>query len=38
VEWVQGLNEVEYRKEDGTWKISKLKFTRTLASRPDMYP
>ena len=38
VNWVQGKNEVEYRKENGTWKISKLKFTRTLASDPSMYP
>ena len=38
VEWVQGRNDVEYRKENGIWKISKLKFTRTLASKPDMYP
>jgi ketosteroid isomerase-like protein len=36
--WVQGRNEVAYRKENNTWKISRLKFTRTLASRPDMYP
>ena len=36
--WVQGRNEVEYRREDGRWKIHRLKFTRTLASRPDMYP
>ena len=36
--WVQGRNEVEYRKENGRWKIRRLKFTRTLASRPDMYP
>ena len=38
VNWVQGKNEVEYRKENGTWKISKLKFTRTLASDSSMYP
>jgi ketosteroid isomerase-like protein len=36
--WVQGRNEVDYRKEHGVWKIHRLKFTRTLASRPDMYP
>lgn len=36
--WVQGRNEVEYRRENGYWKFSRLKFTRTLASRPDMYP
>ena len=38
VEWVQGLNEAEYRKVNGKWKISKMKFTRTLASKPEMYP
>lgn len=38
IQWVQGRNECEYRKEDGKWKISKLKFTRTLASDPSMYP
>jgi len=38
IQWVQGLNEAEYRKEKGTWKISKLKFTRTLASDPTLYP
>ena len=38
IQWVQGINEVKYRKEDGEWKISKLKFTRTLASDPSMYP
>ena len=38
IQWVQGRNECEYRKEDGTWKISKLKFTRTLASDPSLYP
>ena len=38
VQWVQGINECEYRKENGKWKISKLKFTRTLASDPGMYP
>ena len=36
--WVQGKNECEYRKIDGEWKISKLKFTRTLASDPGQYP
>jgi len=36
--WVQGKNECEYRKANGEWKISKLKFTRTLASDPDQYP
>jgi ketosteroid isomerase-like protein len=38
IQWVQGRNECEYRKEDGKWKLSKLKFTRTLASDPSMYP
>ncbi|MHB8105667.1 MAG: nuclear transport factor 2 family protein [Dehalococcoidales bacterium] len=38
VQWVQGKNECEYRKVDGKWKISKLKFTRTLASNPALYP
>ena len=38
VQWVQGRNDVEYRKEAGIWKISKLKFTRTLASDPSLYP
>ena len=38
VQWVQGKNECEYRKVDGVWKISKLKFTRTLASQLDLYP
>ena len=38
IQWVQGRNECEYRKERGKWKISKLKFTRTLASDPALYP
>jgi ketosteroid isomerase-like protein len=38
VDWVQGRNDVEYRKVKGIWKISKLKFTRTLASKKEMYP
>jgi ketosteroid isomerase-like protein len=38
IQWVQGKNECEYRKENGQWKISKLKFTRTLASDPSLYP
>jgi hypothetical protein len=37
-EWVQGVNECEYRKVNGVWKIKSLKFTRTLASRPELYP
>jgi hypothetical protein len=36
--WVQGINECEYRKVNGKWYISKLKFTRTLASDPSLYP
>ena len=36
--WVQGKNECEYRKENGKWKLSKLKFTRTLASDTALYP
>jgi ketosteroid isomerase-like protein len=38
IQWVQGKNECEYRKENGKWKLSKLKFTRTLASDPSLYP
>ena len=38
IQWVQGKNECEYKKIDGVWKISKLKFTRTLASQPELYP
>ncbi|HSW58820.1 MAG TPA: nuclear transport factor 2 family protein [Dehalococcoidales bacterium] len=38
IQWVQGKNECEYRRVNGTWKIAKLKFTRTLASDPAMYP
>ncbi len=38
IQWVQGRNECEYRRVDGRWKISKLKFTRTLASDPSLYP
>ena len=37
-EWVQGKNECEYRKINSEWKISKLKFTRTLASDESLYP
>jgi hypothetical protein len=37
-QWVQGKNECEYRKVKGVWKIAKLKFTRTLASDPALYP
>ncbi len=38
IQWVQGRNECEYRRVNGVWKISKLKFTRTLASDPALYP
>lgn len=38
LQWVQGRNDVEYRKQNGQWKLSKLKFTRTLASDPALYP
>jgi len=38
IQWVQGRNECEYRRENGEWKICKLKFTRTLASDPALYP
>jgi hypothetical protein len=38
IQWVQGKAQCEYRKENGKWKISKLKFTRTLASDPSLYP
>ncbi len=38
VQWVQGRHDCEYVKEDGQWKFSKLKFTRTLASEPSEYP
>ncbi len=38
IQWVQGKNECEYKKINGEWKISKLKFTRTLASDKSLYP
>jgi hypothetical protein len=38
VEWVQGRNDAEYVKVDGKWKIKSMKFTRTNASKPDMFP
>jgi hypothetical protein len=38
IQWVQGRNECTYRKENSRWRISKLKFTRTLASDPALYP
>jgi hypothetical protein len=34
VRWVQGRNDMEYAKVNGQWKISKLKFIRTLSSDP----
>jgi len=36
IQWVQGVNECEYRKENGKWKFSRLKFTRLLASDPSL--
>jgi ketosteroid isomerase-like protein len=38
IQWVQGRNDAEYKKVDGKWKISAMKFTRTLASDPKLYP
>jgi phosphoenolpyruvate synthase/pyruvate phosphate dikinase len=38
VEWVQGRNDAMYVKIDGKWKIKSMKFTRTNASKPDMFP
>ena len=38
IQWVQGKNECEYRRVNGVWMISKLKFTRTLASDASLYP
>ncbi len=38
IQWVQGKNECEYKKINGEWKISKLKFIRTLASDKSLYP
>lgn len=38
VQWVQGVNECEYIKENGKWKFRKLKFTRMNASQADMFP
>jgi hypothetical protein len=38
VQWVQGRNEAEYIKVNGIWKIKSMKFTRTNASKPDMFP
>ena len=38
VEWVQGRNEAEYVKIDGKWLIKSMKFTRTNASKPELFP
>lgn len=38
IQWVQGRNDCEYKKINGEWKISRLKFTRTLASDKKLYP
>jgi ketosteroid isomerase-like protein len=38
IQWVQGRNDCEYVKENGQWKFSKVKFTRTLASQPSLFP
>jgi len=38
VQWVQGRNEAEYTKVNGKWKIKSMKFTRTNASKPSMFP
>ena len=38
VQWVQGINECEYVKENGKWKFRKVKFTRTNASQPSLFP
>lgn len=38
IEWIQGHHDCEYVKENGKWKFSKLKFSRTLASKPELYP
>ena len=38
IQWIQGRNECQYSRQNGEWKISKLKFSRTLASDPALYP
>ncbi|OGN99942.1 MAG: hypothetical protein A2Y90_03285 [Chloroflexi bacterium RBG_13_52_12] len=38
IQWIQGRHDCEYVKVNGQWKFSKLKFARTLASKPDLYP
>ena len=38
VDWVQGINEAEYIKVDRIWKIKSMKFTRTNASKPELFP
>ena len=38
VEWVTGRNDCEYVKVNGQWKFKRLKFTRTNASKPELFP
>jgi hypothetical protein len=38
IEWIQGRNEGEYKKVNGKWMIKSMKFTRTLASKPELFP
>lgn len=38
IEWIQGRNDAEYVKVNGKWRIKSMKFTRTNASKPDMFP
>jgi len=38
VQWVQGRNEAEYVRTGSKWKIRSMKFRRTNASKPDMFP
>jgi hypothetical protein len=38
VRWIEGKNDCEYVKENGKWKICKLKFTRVAASEPSLFP
>ncbi|MCJ7605982.1 MAG: nuclear transport factor 2 family protein [Dehalococcoidales bacterium] len=38
IEWIQGRHDCEYVKVNGEWKFSKLRFARTLASSPELYP
>ena len=37
-EWVQGRNEGVYQKVNGKWMIKSMKFTRTNASKPELFP